>query len=98
MENNNNIYNKNLLSLSSRNNQLAINLGKSETSNKVSFKESRAGSVIPVIKLSGKERSLHSRIDPIKEGFRFYSNSKANGFIIFLGLGAAYHKTFSGTT
>jgi len=91
MEGNNNIYNKNLLSLSSRNNQLAINLGMIETSNKVSFKKSRSGSLIPIIELFGKERSLHSTIDPIKEGFRFHSNSKANGFIIFLGLGAAYH-------
>lgn len=86
-----NIYNKNLLSLSSRNNRLAISLGKSDVSKDVIFKESKKGPIIPIIRFKNKERPLHSTFDPEKEGFRFYENSKANGYIVFLGLGAAYH-------
>ncbi len=85
------IYNKNLLSLSSRNNQLAIDLGKSDISNDVIFKESKKGPIIPIIRFNKKERPLHSTFDPEKEGLRFYVNSKANGYLVFLGLGAAYH-------
>lgn len=88
---NNLIYNKNLLSLSSRNNQLAIDLGRSNISKDIFFKESKKGPVIPIIRYNNKDRPLHSTFDPIKEGLRFYANSKANGYIIFLGLGAAYH-------
>jgi len=88
---NNIIYNKNLLSLTSRNNLLAMSLGKSNISNNILFKNSRKGPIIPIIRFNEKERPLHSTIDPVKEGLRFYSNSKANGFIIFLGLGGAYH-------
>ena len=91
MNSNNLIYNKNLLSLSSRNNQLAIDLGKSEISKNIIFKESKKGPIIPIFRFENKDRPLHSTFDPIKEGLRFYANSKANGYIIFLGLGAAYH-------
>lgn len=91
MNSDNIIYNKNLLSLSSRNNQLAIDLGKSNESENIIFKKSKKGPIIPIVIIDNKERPLHSTFDPMKEGLRFYSNSKANGYIIFLGLGAAYH-------
>jgi len=91
MNSNDIIYNKNLLSLSSRNNELAIELGRSKISKDVSFQESKKGPLIPVINFKNKKRPLHSSFDPVKEGMRFYSNSNANGYIIFLGLGAAYH-------
>ena len=84
-------YNKNLLSLTSRNNLLAMRLGKSNISKNILFKKSKTGSIIPIIKFNERQRPLHSTIDPVKEGLRFYSNSEANGFIIFLGLGGAYH-------
>ena len=85
------IYNKNLLSLSSRNNQLAIDVGRSDVSKDIYFQQSRKGPIIPIIRFKNKNRPLHSTFDPEKEGLRFYSNSNANGYIIFLGLGAAYH-------
>jgi len=85
------IYNKNLLSLSSRNNKLARNLNNCKISEKIKFKKSRTGHLIPIYEINGKERPLHSAIDPIKEGLRYYQNSNANGYVIFLGLGAAYH-------
>ena len=85
------IYDKNLLSLSYRNNQLAIKLGKSEISKNVIFRESKKGPLIPIIRVDNIEKPLHSTFDPEKEGLRFYKNSQANGYIVFLGLGAAYH-------
>ncbi|MCK5197266.1 MAG: motility associated factor glycosyltransferase family protein, partial [Spirochaetales bacterium] len=85
------IFNKNMLSLSSRNNQLAVALNNVEESEMVSFKKSKKGPIIPVITYENRERPLHSTIDPEREGLRYYSNSKANGYIVFLGLGAAYH-------
>lgn len=85
------ILNKNLLSLSSRNNNLAMKLSNVNFSNNVKFKQSKKGPIIPIIRIDNKEKPLHSTIDPIKEGQRFYNNSKADGFIIFLGLGAGYH-------
>lgn len=88
---NNIIFNKNMLSLSSRNNQLAIELGKVNGSEKVIIRKSKKGSLIPIIKTGSQERPLHSTIDPEREGLRYYSNSKASGYIVFLGLGAAYH-------
>ena len=89
--NNNIIFNKNMLSLSSRNNKLAISLGNIEPSQMVSFKKSKKGPIIPILKMGAQERPLHSTIDPEREGLRYYSKSKASGYIVFLGLGAAYH-------
>jgi len=91
MNNSNILYNKNMLSLSSRNNNLAIKLSNVDFSQNVEFKQSKKGPIIPIIKINNREKPLHSTIDPIKEGQRFYNNSKADGFVIFLGLGAAYH-------
>ena len=91
MNNSSIILNKNLLSLSSRNNNLAIKLSNVNFSNDIEFKQSKKGPIIPIIKIDNKEKPLHSTIDPIKEGQRFYNNSKADGFIIFLGFGAGYH-------
>ncbi|MCK5152740.1 MAG: motility associated factor glycosyltransferase family protein [Spirochaetales bacterium] len=85
------IFNKNMLSLSSRNNKLAISLGNIEPSQMVSFKKSKKGPIIPILKMGAQERPLHSTIDPEREGLRYYSKSKASGYIVFLGLGAAYH-------
>jgi hypothetical protein len=91
MNSNTILYNKNLLALSSRNNQLAINLGKCEVSKNILFKQSKKGPLIPIVRIGKNERPLHSTIDPDKEGLRFYKSSNASGFIIFLGLGSAYH-------
>ena len=71
---NNIIFNKNMLSLSSRNNQLAIELGKVNGSEKVIIRKSKKGSLIPIIKTGSHERPLHSTIDPEREGLRYYSN------------------------
>lgn len=80
-----------MLSLSSRNSKLAISLGNVKSSEKVSFKKSKKGPIVPFIKTGIQDRPLHSTIDPVREGLRYYSNSKANGYIIFMGFGAAYH-------
>ncbi len=80
-----------MLSLSSRNNHLAIKLGSIEESKIVSFRKSKKGPIIPVLKFGTQERPLHSTIDPEREGLRYYSNSKVSGYLVFLGLGAAYH-------
>ncbi len=92
-------FDKNMLALSSRNRDLAIRLGTVAETKEILFKKSRKGDLVPVLKANGTERSLHSTIDPVREGLRYYSSFKASGYIVFLGMGAAYHiKPFTDQT
>ncbi len=50
------VLNKNMLSLSSRNNKLAVDLGDIKESQMVSFKKSKKGPLIPVIINNNQER------------------------------------------
>ncbi|MGL1892554.1 MAG: DUF115 domain-containing protein [Spirochaetaceae bacterium] len=86
-----NYYNSNILALANTNCTLASDL----TSNIVdeshySFIESKSGDIVPCVS-SNSGKTLHSKIDPKREGSRFLSMYKSKGFLIFLGLGGAYH-------
>ncbi len=89
--NDDNIFNRNLLSLSIHNKELALNLSKCEPSKKLLFKTSRNDYPIPVININGREYSLHSTFDPQKEGNRYASTIKGGGYVVVFGFGAAYH-------
>ncbi len=83
--------NVNMLSLSSTQPQLSVKLGKVEASEKLFLNQSKTNQPVPVILRDKRQFRLHSSIDPVKEGERFYATSPHGGYLIFLGFGAGYH-------
>jgi hypothetical protein len=55
------------------------------------FMEARNGGPVPAILGPGSAKPLHSLIDPMREGLRLVSTLGGEDFLIFLGLGGAYH-------
>jgi hypothetical protein len=93
-------FDRNLLALSAQNPVLCSQLSKAETTlGRYKFLESRSGEVIPaLVDRSGAAHALHSMIDPVREAERLVAtlhdgNLSAEGFVIFLGLGAAFAPT-----
>jgi hypothetical protein len=93
-------FDRNLLALSAQNPVLCSQLSKAETTlGRYKFLESRSGEVIPaLVDRSGAAHALHSMIDPVREAERLVAtlhdgNMSAEGFVIFLGLGAAFAPT-----
>ncbi|MCF7928586.1 MAG: DUF115 domain-containing protein [Spirochaetales bacterium] len=82
---------RNLLAVSSFDLDLSAALNRVEPSGKLTVKKSRSGLPVPVIEENRHEYWFHSRFDPRKEAERLYSNGGAEGFLVALGLGAAYH-------
>jgi len=82
---------RNLLALASRNPELSIRTGRSELSEEVSFTPSRTGRLVPQIFRDGRYTALHSLFDPEKEGIKFSAACEGGGYLVLLGLGAAYH-------
>jgi hypothetical protein len=86
---------RNLLALSLYNPALAQVLSRQETPPEgppveVSFLRSRSGLVVPALGAGGG-LPLHSTFHPDREGERFLELYTGDGFLLFLGLGAAYH-------
>jgi hypothetical protein len=85
-----NYYNSNVLALANSNRELATGLYHYDSQNEnYRFIESKSGNIVPCDDEGIK--SLHSKIDPEREGKRFLTMYKSKGFLIFLGLGGAYH-------
>ncbi len=82
---------QNLLALSSAHPSLSVEVGRVEASSLMQFRAARNGSLIPVLSYDGREYPLHSTIDPVREGERFYASSASGGHLVFFGLGAGYH-------
>lgn len=89
--NNNPVLERNLLALASRNPDLSIRTGRAEASGQVQFSNSRTGKPVPRVSHNGRHIALHSLFDPEKEGRRFAEACVGGGYIVLLGLGAAYH-------
>lgn len=85
------LLNVNLLALSSSQPDLAVKLGKESSSSDLRIKTSRTGLPVPVLQHENREYSLHSTIDPRREGERFYHTAPNGGYLVFLGFGAGYH-------
>ncbi|MDC7227494.1 MAG: DUF115 domain-containing protein [Spirochaetales bacterium] len=85
------IFDRNLLSLSLHNEELAIELTHTKTNSSISFKTSRTGCLVPFIVHNQREYSLHSLFDPEKEARRYSDSIKVGGYIVVLGFGAGYH-------
>ncbi|OQY37478.1 MAG: hypothetical protein B6229_08415 [Spirochaetaceae bacterium 4572_7] len=87
-----NYYNSNILALANSNSNLAATLNNEYLNDipNYPFIKSKSGDVVPCID-NTNHKTLHSKIDPKREGSRFLSMYKNKGFLIFLGLGGAYH-------
>ncbi|MDZ7793414.1 MAG: 6-hydroxymethylpterin diphosphokinase MptE-like protein [Spirochaetia bacterium] len=85
------LLNVNMLALSSGQPTLSVKLGQETPSKKVHIETSKNGLPVPVIQHETRKYSLHSKIDPIREGERFYQSAPHGGYLVFLGFGAGYH-------
>jgi len=85
------LLNVNMLALSSSQPELSVKLGKESPSPDMRIKTSRTGLPVPLLKHKDRDYSLHSTIDPRREGERFYHTSPSGGYLVFLGFGAGYH-------
>jgi len=89
-------FEKNLRALSAKDQELCSRLSAAHTvSGRYTFIESRTGRVVPaLVDSNGKSHALHSAVDPQKEAQRLAAVLDEGwaepGFIVFLGLGAAY--------
>lgn len=88
---NTDIFDRNLLSLSLHNEELAIALTRTELGQDLKIKSSKTGIPVPVILFNEREYSLHSLFDPEKEAERYSSSVKGGGYIVVFGFGAGYH-------
>jgi hypothetical protein len=85
------ILNQNLQALSRIDPALASRLASCAPSPEVSFKAAGNGAIVPSIRDAGHTTALHSGVDPQREGQRVYRELGGAGFMVFIGLGAAYH-------
>jgi hypothetical protein len=98
-------FEKNLRALSVKDSGLCSRLSAAQTAaaqtaaaqtarrGRYTFLESRTGRVVPaILEADGSARALHSTVDPEKEAQRLAAtlNEGEPGFVVFLGLGAAY--------
>ncbi len=85
-------FDRNLLALSLRDPGLCSRLSAAETTTgRYRFLPARTGDPVPaVIDGDGSAHPLHSLVDPGKEAERLVGTLSGGGFVIFLGLGAAY--------
>jgi hypothetical protein len=85
-------FERNILALSRLNPGLCSRLSVAETTrNRYKFLESRTGETIPAwVDASGAAHPLHSLVDPRREGKRLADSVRDEGFLVLLGLGAAY--------
>jgi hypothetical protein len=82
-----------LLALSAHNPALCSRLSGAETTlGRYRFLEARSGEIVPaLLDRAGAAHPLHSMVDPRREGERLVSTLRRDeGFLVFLGLGAAY--------
>ncbi|MBI9106059.1 MAG: motility associated factor glycosyltransferase family protein [Spirochaetales bacterium] len=87
----NHIFNRNQLSLSLHNEELALQLARCGNSKKISFKTARNGVLVPVLKHHGRDYALHSLFNPVKEGERSSAQISGGGYLVVFGFGACYH-------
>jgi hypothetical protein len=89
-------FEKNLHALSMKDPDLCSRLSAAQfSSGRYTFIESRTGRVVPaLVDSNGQSHTLHSMVDPEKEAQRLAAILNEGwsepGFVVFLGLGAAY--------
>ncbi len=85
------VLERNLLALSTRDPVLCMRIGRTDKSDRLGIQQSRSGKPVPFIAVEGRKVFLHSQIDPDREGERLLSIYQRSGYLVFLGLGGAYH-------
>lgn len=83
----------NLRALSGVDAALASRIASCRPSPGVSYAAASSGAPVPRVRDSdsGRFRALHSAVDPGREGRRIYGELQGAGFMVFIGMGAAYH-------
>ncbi|MDR3248522.1 MAG: DUF115 domain-containing protein, partial [Treponema sp.] len=88
------IFEENLRAIKSRDPELAHRIAGARphfsTPVYYQFLEARSGDPVPAINVP-TARPLHSLVDPRREGTRLISTLEDEEFLIFLGMGGAYH-------
>ncbi|MBN2736916.1 MAG: motility associated factor glycosyltransferase family protein [Spirochaetales bacterium] len=84
------IFERNLLALSSCDPRLSAQISGVTSSIDTQIILSKSGHPVPVISRNNRDTPLHSRFDPQKEGEKYLKHFEAEGFLVFLGLGAGY--------
>jgi hypothetical protein len=84
------IFRRNLLALSRISRELGDRLLEAEPDPKIKIRQSRSGQLVPVFVDGDREAPFHSLMDPEREAQRLEAAQPAGGFIVALGLGAAY--------
>ncbi|ADK81059.1 motility associated factor glycosyltransferase family protein [Sediminispirochaeta smaragdinae] len=87
------ILERNMFAFSSVAPKLSIALGTATSTPNLSFIRSKRGAKVPLLFHEGAQLPLHSKVDPIREGERFYEYQPAGGFLLFLGFAGGYHIT-----
>jgi len=83
--------NVNMLALSSTQPGLSAKIGSLAPSKLLQISRSRNNLPVPLIRKEKRSFHLHSTVNPLKEGERFYASSPQGGYLIFLGFGGGYH-------
>lgn len=84
---------ENLTIIKQKDPSLALRISKTEPSDLIGFTTSRSGLTLPFTRRDGRERTYHSRFDPLREGEKLRPSQSDKKFRVFLGLGGAYHIT-----
>jgi hypothetical protein len=84
------IFRRNLLALSTKNPALGNALMAAKVDPRLHIETARSGDPVPVLSLGSREVAFHSLMDPVREAERLAQAQFQGGFIIALGLGAAY--------
>ena len=85
------ILDRNLLALSRNSSEAAARISAAISWEGIDVDASRKGDPVPVLRYGRKERTLHSRFDPVREGRRLAESYSGSGTILAYGLGGAYH-------
>jgi hypothetical protein len=84
------VFRRNLLALSRSDQSLGERLLDARPDPALAIRLARSGAPVPVLLREGFESPFHSMVDPVREAERLEIAQPAGGFIVALGLGAAY--------
>ncbi len=91
MQFNDEIFERNILALSTKNSELAGRVTHTAPLPNLISVPSKTGSPVPAIRGEGRDSCLHSRFNPQKEAQRIAEGQQGSGYLIVFGLGAGYH-------
>ena len=84
------VFRRNLLALSRSDQSLGDRLLDARPDPALVIGAARSGAPVPIIRLDGRDATMHSMVDPEREAGRLEAAQPPGGFIVALGLGAGY--------